>query len=188
MSAKQRVFAGLLRLLPVAVLLGSAAGDAGAAPAAMTRDAIIGLGKTVVGYSYWWGHGRWRSDGAQHGSCSGSCPSCSHYGSYGADCSGFVGKAWQVPSPVSITTDGHPYSTWSFAGSSPYWDPVSRGSAKMADSFVYNSGSAGHIWLFKGGDPWGSAYAYECKGCSYGCVHNLRSVGSAYKGIRRAGF
>ena len=67
----------LIGALPVAMLLGSAAGDAGAAPASMTRTAIINLGKTVVGYSYWWGHGRWRTDGAQHGSCKGSCPSCS---------------------------------------------------------------------------------------------------------------
>jgi hypothetical protein len=180
----KKLVAALLRLVPVAVLLGSAAGDAGAAPAPMTRDAIINLGKTVVGYSYWWGHGRWRSDGTQHGSCKGSCPSCTHSGSYGADCSGFIGKAWQVPSPSPITTDAHPYSTWSFAGSSPYWDPVSRGSVKAADSFVYNTGSAGHIWLYKSGDGWGSSYAYECKGCSYGCVYNLRGT-SGYAARRR---
>ena len=58
------------------------AGAASAAPEEMTRDAIAKMGESIKGYSYWWGHGRWRSDGEQHGSCSGSCPSCSHSGSW----------------------------------------------------------------------------------------------------------
>ncbi|MGZ6095649.1 MAG: thrombospondin type 3 repeat-containing protein, partial [Polyangiales bacterium] len=182
----KKLFSIVGRLLPVAAIMVSAGGDAGASPAPMTRDQIKSLAKSVVGYSYWWGHGRWRSDGASHGSCSGSCPSCSHGGSYGADCSGFVGKAWQVPSPISISTDGHPYSTWSFAGSSSYWSPISRGSAKMMDAFVYNSGSEGHVFLYDHGDPWGTAYAYECKGCSWGCVYDARGTGG-YSARRRTG-
>ena len=29
--------------------------------------------------------------------------------------------------------------------------------------------------------------ACECKGCSYGCVYDLRTASSAHHGIRRAG-
>jgi hypothetical protein len=189
-SLLARVFRGALRAAPLAIAVAALGQQAEAAPASMTRDQILNLGKTVVGYSYWWGHGRWRLDGTSHGSCSGAgCPSCTHHatgsGEYGADCSGFVAKAWQVPGPIAVTTDGHPYSTWSFAGSSSYWSPVSRGSALAADAFVYNNGSEGHIWLYEKGDPWGSAWAYECKGCSYGCVHNLRGTGG-YSVRRRA--
>src|SRR5262249_39357532 len=86
----------------VAVLASSAMSHANPPP--MTRDQIIQRGRMATNptggghYSYWWGHGRWRTDGKYQGSCSGSCPSCTHYGSYGADCSGFVAKTWQVPS------------------------------------------------------------------------------------------
>ena len=49
----------------------------------MTRQQIIGIAQSGVGYSYWWGKGRWRTDSASPGSCVGSCPRCSHTGSYG---------------------------------------------------------------------------------------------------------
>lgn len=153
----------------------------------MTRDEIIGLSKSGVGFSYWWGHGRWRLDGAQHGSCSGSCPSCSHSGSYGADCSGFVGKVWQVPGPIAVSTDAHPYSTFNFQYESTHWKAIAKGDVKKGDAFVYNSNGAGHILIYESGDPWGSIWAYECKGCSYGCVYNSRTAGSMYRTIRREG-
>ncbi len=57
-----------------------------------------------------------------------------------------------------------------------------------ADALVYHSGSAGHVFVYGSGDGWGSMYAYECKGCSYGCVYNLRTASSSYHGIRRSGF
>ncbi|GMV14035.1 MAG: hypothetical protein AMXMBFR56_22590 [Polyangiaceae bacterium] len=155
------------------------------APPAMTRDEIITRGKGVVKFSYWWGHGRWSTTSTAYGSCSGSCPGCSHSGSYGADCSGFVAKAWQVPSAIAVTTDSHPYSTYHFDNNSYHWSTISRGSAKKADSFVYNTNGAGHIFLYESGDPWGWVTAIECKGCSYGCVRGGRSISSSYKAIRR---
>jgi hypothetical protein len=175
-----------LRTLVVVALVALAA-PAHTAPAAMTRDEIIGLARSGVGYSYWWGHGRWRSDGAQHGSCSGSCPGCSHSGSYGADCSGFVAKTWQVPSPSPVTTDAHPYSTREFRYNTTHWTRIARDSAKKADAFVYrnDANTGGHIVLYESGDAWGQIWAYEAKGCSYGIKHNLRSLSSAYVGIRR---
>ncbi len=157
-----------------------------------TIDAAIARAKAGVGFSYWWGHGRWSSAGptsSTKGSCSGSCPSCSHGGSYGADCSGYVAKIWQVPSSNDeLTNDSHPYYTGNFVNNTSLWSAVSRGSAKRGDAFVYNSSGAGHIFLFESGDGWGSMWAYEAKGCSYGIVHNLRTAGSQYKAIRRAGW
>src|SRR5262245_31955635 len=124
------------------------AGSALASPPQATRDQVIARGKGVVGFSYWWGHGRWSTASVGHGSCSGSCPSCSHSGSYGADCSGFVAKAWQVPSTISVTTDAHPYSTYNFKYESWHWSSIARSSAKKADSFVYHANGAGHIFLY----------------------------------------
>lgn len=158
-----------------------------AAPQPMTRDEIIGLAKLAVGYSYWWGHGRWRADGADHGSCSGSgCPnSCSHGGSHGADCSGLAGKVWQVPNPVDIDTDSHPYSTYNLYNQRTHWDEISRGALLKGDELVYNKNGAGHVTVYESGDGWGSHWVYECKGCAYGCVHNLRTSSSDYIAIRR---
>lgn len=157
-----------------------------------SRGEAVTRAKEGVGFSYWWGHGRWRPEGvtaSTAGSCSGSCGNCSHSGAYGADCSGYVAKIWQVGANNSdITVDNHPYSTGSFVNDTSQWSTISRGNMQAADALVYNSGSEGHIMLYSSGDGWGSLYAYECKGCSYGCVYNLRSASSAYKGIRRAGY
>ena len=156
-----------------------------------TRAGAIERAKSGVGCSYYWGHGSWIPNGASsnYGSCSGNCPSCSHAGKYGADCSGYVGKLWQVPSSnTSLTTDSHPYSTVSFNGSSSLWSTVSRGNVIGGDALVYNENGAGHIFLYESGDGWGSMWAYEAKGCAAGIVHNLRTASTAFKAIRRAGW
>jgi MYXO-CTERM domain-containing protein len=180
MSARGYLFLGL-------VVAGAAlALPALAAPPTNTRDQILSRGNGVIGFSYWWGHGRWStSSGAPHGSCSGGCPSCSHSGSYGADCSGFVAKAWQVPNAISVTTDAHPYSTYYLDNYSYHWSTISRGSIKKADAMVYNTNGAGHTFMFVSGDGWGWMTAIECKGCSYGCVKGSRTASSSYKAIRR---
>jgi len=161
-------------------------GGSSSHPVAMARA------KSGKGFSYWWGHGRYRPEGptsTTKGHCSGSCPSCSHSGSYGGDCSGYVAKIWAVPSSNDdLTDDSHPYSTASFVNDTSLWKTVSRGSLHEADAMVYNSNGAGHIFLYASGDGWGSMYAYECKGCSYGCVSGYRTASSAYHGIRRAGY
>jgi len=156
------------------------------------RDAAIARAKAGKGFSYWWGHGRWLPSGpttSTKGSCSGTCPSCSHSGQYGADCSGYVAKIWQVPSSNSdITQDGHPYSTDDFANTKAYWSPISRSKLAPADALVYRSGSSGHIVLYSSGDGWGAMSVYECKGCATGCVYDVRTLGSAYNAIRRDGY
>jgi uncharacterized protein YraI len=173
----------------------SSGGSASPAPApasSSSRDGAISRAKSGVGFSYWWGHARWQPGGptsSTRGYCSGSCPSCSHSGGNGADCSGYVGKIWQVPSSnSSLTTDQHPYSTINFVGSSSQWHTVSRGSIRRGDAMTYNQNGAGHIFLFESGDGWGSMWAYEAKGCSYGIVHNIRTASSSYKAIARAGY
>jgi len=151
----------------------------------------VARAQAAVGFSYWWGGGAWLATGptsSTAGSCSGSCPSCSHSGKYGADCSGMVAKAWQFGT-VALDVDSHPYSTASFVNDvSGKWSTVSRGSLKSGDALVYNSNGEGHVVLWESGDGWGSSTVYECRGCSYGCVHDTRTFSSAYHGIRRAGF
>ena len=152
---------------------------------AMTRDEIISLAKSAMKYSYWWGHGRWRTDGTDHGSCSGGCPSCTHSGHHGSDCSGLAAKVWQVPNPISVDSDAHPYSTSDFRYGTDHWTKVSRSELKKGDALVHNENGSGHVYIYESGDGWGSHWAYECKGCAYGCVHDLRTGSSAYVGIRR---
>ncbi|MDB4932428.1 MAG: uncharacterized protein JWM10_4912, partial [Myxococcaceae bacterium] len=166
--------------------------DAGTGPVTPGTPAEVGqifsLARTAVGYSYYWGHGSWGTDGANHGSCSGSCPSCSHTGSYGADCSGFVAKVWQIPSASPVTVDRHPYSTYNFVNSTTHWSRVARTAVRPGDALTYNTDGAGHIVLFESGsDPWGSLWTFEARGCATGVVHNLRTVGSNYVAIRREG-
>lgn len=154
-------------------------------------DNAIARGRLSKGFSYYWGGGAWTLGGAtasNKGSCRGSCPSCTHSGKYGADCSGMVAKAWQFGTKA-LDVNSHPYGTVHFVKDvAGKWRTVSRGAVKRADALVYNSGGAGHIVLWEKGDGWGSSTVYECRGCSYGCVYNTRSFGSQYKAIRRAGF
>lgn len=156
------------------------------------RAAAIERAKSGVGFSYFWGHGSWVPNGATSstkGVCTGDCPSCTHSGRYGADCSGFAAKVWQVPSSnTTITTDSHPYGTVHFNGSNSQWTTVSRSSLKPADAVVYNINGSGHIAIYESGDGWGNMWAYEARGCAYGIVHNLRTFSSDFKGIARAGY
>ena len=173
------------------VAAGSSSVDASPS-AGFTRDDAVARASKAVGFAYWWGHGRWRSEGVRPewvGTCTGSCPSCTFAGTYGADCSGRVAKAWKVPASNSdVSLDSHPFGTTHFVASNSLWSDVSRGALLKADALVYNQNGAGHIMLYEAGDGWGSVTAYECKGCAAGCVRNVRSVSSVYKGIRRAGF
>jgi hypothetical protein len=151
----------------------------------ITRDEILKLAAVSEGYSYWWGHGRYRDDKSDIGTCSGNCPSCSHTGQHGGDCSGLVAKAWQVPQPIAMDVDDHPYSTVDFRNATTHWDPIDRDKVLVGDAFVHNENGAGHTYIFEKGDPWGDHWAYECKGCAWGCPHDLRSANDTYIAIRR---
>jgi Bacterial SH3 domain len=146
---------------------------------------IINLAEEGVGYSYWWGHGTWSNDGSDPGSCSGDCPSCTHDGSYGADCSGYVAKVWQVPSASALADDEHPFATSDFYNDQTYWTQIDRSTIQQADALVYSNGSEGHIVLFDSGeDPFGSIWVYEAYGCATGIIHDMRTFDSTYRAIR----
>jgi uncharacterized protein YraI len=157
------------------------------------RDRILSIARSGVGFSYWWGGGAWDPNGAtssNRGSCSGSCPNCRHSGSYGADCSGYVAKAWTVPSSnTDLRRNAHPYSTADFISTSTRypWRRINRSDIARGDALVYRSGGAGHIVIYESGSAWGQMWMYEARGCSTGIVRNLRSLGSSYVGIRRTG-
>jgi uncharacterized protein YraI len=166
--------------------IADAGGGSGGSSTPTAVADIVARAKSGVGFSYHWGGGCW-SPGESHGACYGSCPSCSHSGTWGADCSGYVAKIWQVPGASSVSSCGHPYSTVNFDNEYTHWSDVSRSNVKVGDALVYNSNGEGHIFLYAGGDGWGWMNAYEAKGCSYGIVYDSRTAGSAYKAIRRAG-
>jgi hypothetical protein len=161
-------------------------------PTTTPRDDAITRAQKGVGFSYWWGDATWDPTGstsANKGSCTGVCPDCSHSGQYGADCSGFVAKVWQVPQWNSdVTKDQHPYSTYVFVNESYEWTDITRDELKKADALVYNTDGHGHILLYESGDAWGQMWTYESRGCSTGIVHNLRTVPDNYKAIRHNGW
>jgi hypothetical protein len=152
-----------------------------------TRDEIISMSKDAMGFSYWWGHGRFStSTTVAKGSCSGNCGNCTHSGSYGGDCSGLAAKVWQIPGPTAFDDDEHPYATTHFRNNTTHWQPISRASAKRGDAFTYNVNGAGHIFIYESDDQAGKVVAYECIGCSYGCQHRTRSYSDKpYIVIRR---
>ncbi len=147
---------------------------------------FLAIAKATVGFSYWWGGGRF-AEGVNPGSCSGACPNCTHRGSYGGDCSGYLAKVWLLPMALPMDQNLHPYSTASFVGTSSLWRSVPRSEIKTGDALVYRSNGAGHILMYHKGDAWGSFWAYESRSCAYGVTHNTRYAGSHYKTIRRTG-
>ena len=164
------------------------AGGGGSPGGSAAVDAAIARAESGVGFSYHWGAGCWDPASASHGACYGSCPSCTHSGSWGADCSGYVAKVWQVPGAVALTACEHPYSTYNFYNDHTHWQDVSRANVVKGDAFVHNSGGSGHIFVYDKGDAWGWLTAYEAKGCSYGIQHDSRLVTADYKAIHRDGY
>ena len=156
----------------------------------LSRTGIINAAKAYVGFSYWWGGAAlpnpWDVAGKSHGVCKSSSYS-GHSGSWGADCSGYVGDVWQLPEHKSFTTNTHPFNTSSFYYNKTHWSHIDRKNAQLGDALVYRSGSGGHIVIFAGGDPWGASKAYEARGCSYGIVYNTRTFSSSYRARRRSG-
>jgi cell wall-associated NlpC family hydrolase len=163
-------------------------GGGGSTGGSTAVDRAIARAQSGVGFSYHWGGGCWNPGSTAHGACYGSCPSCTHSGTWGADCSGYVAKIWQVPYSSALTTCSHPYSTYNFYYQDTHWNGVSRSNAKRGDAYVHHSSGSGHIFLYESGDRWGWVKAYEAKGCSYGIVHDTRMAYSTYKVIRRDGY
>lgn len=154
-----------------------------AAPPQMSRDDLIARARPGVGYSYWWGGGCFQQDaGGNHGSCSGNCPDCTHSGTYGADCSGFVFKVWQINGAENSSTCNHgPYTANAYSTTESHWQHIDHGAAQPADILS----SSTHVVIVQAGDPWGTPTVMEARGCSYGIQRNNRAFGSSYTASQR---
>lgn len=181
---------GWLRSAALGGALALVAPSAAAAPPQMTRDELICRAHSGLGYSYYWGGACWCRNGCNRdtscstGDCVGSgCPNnCYHVGTYGADCSGFTTKVWQVPNPIETTTCGHgSYTASSYHSNGTYWDLIPRGSLLRGDALA----STHHVVVYGDTDPWGAIYVYEARGCIYGIVDNSRSFDGTFNCARR---
>ncbi len=166
-----------------------------AAPPWEPVDAILCRGTSAEGFSYEWGGECWCRSGCspdltncQPGVCTpdpgySGCPNCSHTGTYGADCSGFVSKAWQVPDPYATDAcDVSRYVASSFTADHTYWNVVPMSSLEPGDAVA----SSTHVILVIGPrDAYGEHEVVEAKGCVYGIVRQSRSFSSSYSGARR---
>lgn len=161
-----------LMLLAVGALLIIPQG-AQAAPASISRDQIIAIAKTGLGCPYLWG---------------GTCWDPNNKKWKGADCSGYVTKCWQIPSPSATTAClPHYYTTSTFKSNTNHanWYSISRNDLIKADALVYNQSGKGHIVLYYSGDKWGYANVYEAKGTSWGIVYGSKNCDSKYVARRR---
>jgi hypothetical protein len=182
--------------------LASLSSTAHAEPEAMTRTEIIDLAKSGVDHGYKWGFGHWTDDGSMQTECKqmecddcscikreeGMCTNWYANDTVGADCSGFVAKTWQVPSPSAITENRHPYNTKAFKENLTHWVEIERSELKQGDALVYRNAkdTGGHIVLFDSfTDADDNYWVYEAKGCLKGIVHNKKKMYAAYIAIRR---
>ena len=182
-----------LSILASVVLV--AASTVRADPPTETPDDIICRGTSAEGFSYEWGGECWCRNGCEPnlttcspGVCtpnpgSTGCPDCTHSGTYGADCSGFVSKAWQVPNPQPVEAcDVSRYVASTFTTDHAYWDVVSMSSLQPADAVA----SSTHVILVIGNRDASGAYeVVEASGCNPGIIRHSRTFSSSYSGARR---
>ncbi len=166
-----------------------------AAPPTEPVESIVCRGVSAVDFSYAWGGECWCGDGCtpdltncSPGTCtpnagSTGCPDCTHSGKYGADCSGFVSKAWQVPEPFAVDACGvDRYVASAFTSDHEYWDVVAMSALQPADAVA----SSTHVILVIGAkDGAGEHEVVEAKGCTPGIVRHSRTFASSYSGARR---
>jgi hypothetical protein len=176
------------------------------------RRTAIDLGRTALGFSYWWSNGRWLRGGATTwpteniGDCNGTCggtPQCTHVPTptaasteYGADCSGFLSTVWGFPDQnPEVYTNGDGFATVTY--SQPVanrWSNRTIAGSLPGDAVVrYNTTSrSGHIVLVvTTPNSTGFFRTYECEGCSTGCRSRTRTIldsnTDGWHGIRRVG-
>ena len=190
MTALKHRFYGVLAVLLVVPVCATAA------PPAMSVSDVMCRAKSAVGYSYWWGGSCWCASGCSgaFGSCSkgkctpksgsSGCPSCTHSGSYGADCSGFLYTVWRVGGLSASKACGpHGPVSGTYTKNTSNWTVVTPTKRQKGDSIA----KSGHVMLFESSTSWGDHWVYEAKGCKYGIVHNTRSLslGGTWKVARR---
>lgn len=154
----------------------------------MTRDQIVHLAASGVGYSYWPGHARWDP---VTGAAKGKCQKGTHQAfppggpEYGADAPGYVAQVWQAPSPNPPDYDRHPYKTQQFRFDQKNWFAIPRKDLKKGDGLVLHDGKSGHVLIFDRWTAGGKALVYECASCDVGCVYRPKSISKDYVAIRR---
>ncbi|MBN2725573.1 MAG: hypothetical protein JXR95_16025 [Deltaproteobacteria bacterium] len=165
------------------------------APPEEPVESILCRGYSAVGFSYEWGGECWCSSGCdpdlnncEAGICTVNdgatgCPECTHSGTYGADCSGFVSKAWQVPDTYATNQcDVARYTAASFTADHEYWNVIPMNTLSPGDAVA----SSTHVILVTdSGDDWGNYEVIEAKGCIYGIVNQVRTFSTSYSGARR---
>lgn len=169
-------------------LLVTAPSDEQQATINAAREAVLERSRAALGYSYWRGHSKWVPYQATPTEPPGYIAGKS---TGGTDCSGLVGKVWQVPAWNTDTTDDkRAYVTRHFRYSmNKEWVRVSRSEVIPADAYVWNDGNkTGHIVIVRGTDAWGAVKTMEAKGKQYGIVEDTRkNLSPVYVGIRRRG-
>jgi hypothetical protein len=153
------------------------------------RTYALAYSRVAMGFSYWWGHGRWdgtSSGGAtpsNRGVCTGDCPDCTHTANgsveYGADCIHFVDTIWGAGTDTDPNTDGNGCSISQFrsatgTGCVPGTIVSNLANVRAADAVA----TTGHIFLVAENysSAGGSVSTYECVGCSYGCRRMYRDL------------
>jgi len=114
-------------------------------------NACLDMAASAVGSWYKWGGACWKTTDREWG---------------GADCSGLVVKAWQVPRSSKITENYHPYGTWHLFNHTTHWYAVKRASLWKGDIVGYSDPdgdgpASGHVVMYYYGDKWGLIRAYE---------------------------
>lgn len=98
----------------------------------------------------------------------------------GIDCSGFVGKAWAVPSWTDPTTYSHPYDTGAFYFTpNAYWNTVDRTTPTYMSAWVWRQETGGpgnHMGLFVSQGSNGSWNTREARSATYGVVNYSRDL------------
>lgn len=152
-----------------------------AKPWQVSRDDVINYSKEFVGYSYWWGGAKLKV--GPHATRKCFDPAID---TFGADCSGFVGKVWQLPEAMPFTEGKHPYSTRNFYFDSELWYPVPRQETRRGDAMVYRNATntGGHIIIYESKTDWEHVKPYEARGCDWGIVDDVRPFGSEYRSLR----
>lgn len=200
-----RAFCQFLMFLALAVF--GPISSAWAAPPLEPVSAILCRAFAGEGFSYAWGGECWQatgcapdysggvgqcdgcSDGDGCAECttsSGCCVSgvsCRHYGTWGADCSGFVSKSWQVPDPYPVEACDVPrYTANSFTTSHSNWDTVAVSALVPGDA----AATSAHVILVVGPkDAYGEYDVMEAAGCTPGIIRHQRSISTAMTGARR---
>lgn len=180
----------ILTSLTVIFVLIVSAGAAFAVPPTLSRAQIQQNAGSGIGYPYGLGWESWDNTTCgcnKYGKCKDS------YEKWGMDCSGYVQKAWQVPTALDFKKEltSNRYTTYTFRCTKKDWTSVSRSSMKYMDSLVYYSdcgttSGSGHMALYTGKTAsTGQLCVDEARSCVYGVLYNCRTFSSSYTAIKR---